>query len=109
MPRRQLAWTADLKGLVVHYNAQGHDGHYDCCGDGRAPSRLEAQGGRTDPIRIARCRYRGSILRNAYSHQLIADYCAIADATCNAWNRLVAEPGQITSLCSYPWITTVNA
>ncbi len=67
MPRRQLAWTADLKGLVIHYNAHGHDGHYDCCGDGRAPSRLEAQGGRTDPIRIARCRYRGSILRNAYS------------------------------------------
>jgi hypothetical protein len=43
------------------------------------------------------------------SHQLIADYCAIADAACNAWNRLVAEPGQIASLCSYPWIPTVNA
>ena len=42
------------------------------------------------------------------SHRLHADYDAIADAACNAWNRLVAEAGRITSLCSYPWIVKVK-
>ena len=36
------------------------------------------------------------------SHRLHADYDAIAEAACNAWNRLLAEAGRITSLCSYP-------
>ncbi len=43
------------------------------------------------------------------SHRLLVDYDAIADATCVAWNRLVAEAGRIKSLCSYPWIPQVNA
>ena len=38
------------------------------------------------------------------SHRLHADYDAIADAAARAWNRLTAEVGRITSLCSYPWI-----
>lgn len=38
------------------------------------------------------------------SHRLLDDYDAIVDAACTAWNRLTAEPGRITSLCSYPWI-----
>ena len=42
------------------------------------------------------------------SHRLHADYDAIADAACAAWNRLVAEAGRITSLCSYPWILKVK-
>ena len=42
------------------------------------------------------------------SHRLLADYDAIVDAACNAWNRLVAEAGRIKSLCSYPWIPEVN-
>ena len=29
---------------------------------------------------------------------------AIVDAACDAWQRLLAEAGRITSLCSYPWI-----
>lgn len=41
------------------------------------------------------------------SHRLHAGYDAIADAACAAWNRLVAEAGRITSLCSYPWIPQV--
>jgi DDE superfamily endonuclease len=43
------------------------------------------------------------------SHRLLADYEAIVDAACNAWNRLVAQAGRIKSLCSYPWILQVNA
>ena len=43
------------------------------------------------------------------SHRLLADYNAIVDAACNAWNRLVAEAGRIKSLCSCQWITQVNA
>jgi hypothetical protein len=43
------------------------------------------------------------------SHRLLADYNAIADAACSAWNRLVAEAGRIKSLCSHPWIPQVNA
>ena len=42
------------------------------------------------------------------SHRLLADYDAIADAACIAWNRLCAEVGRITSLCSYPWIPKVR-
>ena len=43
------------------------------------------------------------------SHRLLADYEAIADAACNAWNRLLTQAGRIKSLCSYPWIPQVNA
>jgi transposase len=43
------------------------------------------------------------------SHRLLDDYDAIVTAACKAWNRLVAEAGRITSLCSYPWIPKVNA
>ncbi len=42
------------------------------------------------------------------SHRLLNDYDAIVDATCTAWNRLKAEAGRITSLCSYPWIPRVK-
>ena len=42
------------------------------------------------------------------SHRLLADYQAIADAACRAWNRLVAETGRITLLASYPWILQVK-
>ena len=42
------------------------------------------------------------------SHRLLGDYEAIADAACHAWNRLLAETGRITSLCSYPWIEAIK-
>jgi transposase len=42
------------------------------------------------------------------SHRLLDDYDAIADAAARAWNRLTAEAGRITSLCSYPWILKVK-
>ena len=42
------------------------------------------------------------------SHRLLAHYDAIADAACNPWNRLCAEVGRLTSLCSYPWIPQVR-
>ena len=38
------------------------------------------------------------------SLRLLDDYDAIADAVCKAWNRLLAETGRITSLCSHLWI-----
>lgn len=43
------------------------------------------------------------------SHRLHADYDAIVEAACDAWNRLRNEVGRITSLCSYPWIPKVKA
>ena len=43
------------------------------------------------------------------SHRLHADYDAIVDAACQAWNRLKSELGRIKSLCSYPWIPQVKA
>jgi transposase len=43
------------------------------------------------------------------SHRLLADYDAIVEAACNAWNRLMAEAGRIKSLCAYPWIPKVSA
>jgi hypothetical protein len=42
------------------------------------------------------------------SHRLHADDAAIADAASKAWNRLVAETGRLSSLCSYPWIPGVK-
>ena len=42
------------------------------------------------------------------SLRLLNDYDAIVDAACKAWNRLRAETGRITSLCSYPWIMQVK-
>ena len=42
------------------------------------------------------------------SHRLLADYDAITDAACIAWNRLAAETGRIASLSSYPWIPKVR-
>jgi hypothetical protein len=42
------------------------------------------------------------------SHRLHDDYEAIVDAACEAWNKLAAEAGRITSLCSYPWLKKFN-
>jgi putative transposase len=41
--------------------------------------------------------------------RLWADYRAIVDAGCEAWNRLVAEPGRLRSLCHQPWIRNVSS
>ena len=41
------------------------------------------------------------------SLRVFADYRAIVDACCAAWNRLVAEPGRLRSLCDQPWIRKV--
>jgi hypothetical protein len=42
------------------------------------------------------------------SHRLLADYDAIVEAAATAWNRLAAETGRLTLLCSYPWILEVK-
>lgn len=42
------------------------------------------------------------------SHRLLADYDAIVEAAAAAWNRLLAETGRLTLLCSYPWILEVK-
>lgn len=41
------------------------------------------------------------------SLRVFKDDRAIVDACCAAWNRLVAEPGRIRSLCHQPWIAKV--
>jgi transposase len=43
------------------------------------------------------------------SLRVFADYRAIVDACCIAWNRLVAEPGRLRSLCDQPWIRKVSS
>jgi hypothetical protein len=43
------------------------------------------------------------------SLRVVADYHAIVDACCAAWNRLVAEPGRLRSLCDQPWIRNVGS
>jgi DDE superfamily endonuclease len=41
------------------------------------------------------------------SHRLLAGgYEAVRDAACAAWNALLAEPGRLRSLTSYPWLPT---
>jgi putative transposase len=43
------------------------------------------------------------------SLRVLADYRAIVDACCDAWNRLVADPGRLQSLCDQPWIRNVSS
>jgi transposase len=43
------------------------------------------------------------------SLRVFADYRAIVDACCAAWNRLVADPGRLRSLCDQPWIRNVSS
>ena len=43
------------------------------------------------------------------SHRLFADHDAVVDACCRAWNALIAEPGRIASLTSYPYLEKVNS
>ena len=38
------------------------------------------------------------------SHRLFRDLGAVVDACCAAWNRLLAEPGRLRSLTSFPWL-----
>ena len=43
------------------------------------------------------------------SLRVFRDYRAIVEACCDAWNRLVAEPGRLRSLCDQPWIKNVSS
>src|SRR3712207_6629717 len=43
------------------------------------------------------------------SLRVLADYRAIVDACCAAWNRLVADTGRLCSLCDQPWIRNVSS
>ena len=39
------------------------------------------------------------------SHRVLAGgYAAVVDAACAAWNALLAEPGRLRSLTSFPWL-----
>jgi hypothetical protein len=41
------------------------------------------------------------------SHRVLAGgYAAVVDAACAAWNALLAEPGRLRSLTSFPWLPT---
>jgi transposase len=44
-------------------------------------------------------------LRERYlSHRLFADYDAILDATCRAWNMLASETSRLSTLTNYPYL-----
>lgn len=38
------------------------------------------------------------------SHRVLEGYRAVLDATCAAWNALVAETGRLASLTAYPYL-----
>ena len=42
------------------------------------------------------------------SHRLLADYDAVVDACCEAWNALTAEAGGLQSLTAYPYLQQVK-
>ena len=49
-------------------------------------------------------------LRERYlSHRLLADYEAVVDACCDAWNALVAEVGRLRSLTAHPYLEQIKA
>ena len=43
------------------------------------------------------------------SLRVFADYRAIVDACCTAWNRLMADRGRLRSLCDQPWLQKVSS
>ena len=43
------------------------------------------------------------------SHRLLADYDAVVEACCRAWNALTGETGRAKSLCAYPYLDGINA
>jgi transposase len=43
------------------------------------------------------------------SLRVFKDYRAIVDTCCAAWNRLVAEPDRLRSLCDQPWLKKVSS
>ena len=43
------------------------------------------------------------------SLRVFGDYAAIVEACCDAWNRLVAAPDRLRSLCNQPWIRKVSS
>ena len=45
---------------------------------------------------------------NFLNSRVFADYQAIVDACCDAWNRLRAIPGQIRSITTRTWARTVD-
>ncbi len=42
------------------------------------------------------------------SHRLLADYDAVVEACCRAWNALTAETGRLHSLTAYPYLEQVR-
>jgi DDE superfamily endonuclease len=43
------------------------------------------------------------------SLRIFADYAAIVETCCDAWNQLVADPHRLRSLCDQPWIRNVSS
>ena len=41
--------------------------------------------------------------QNCLSNRVFATYNAMVDAACEAWNKLLAEPGRITSIATREW------
>jgi hypothetical protein len=44
---------------------------------------------------------------NILSHRLFDSLNHIVDVCCDAWNRVLAEPGRIRSTCGYQWASQV--
>ncbi len=42
------------------------------------------------------------------SHRLFAGFNAIVDGCCDAWTRLLAEPGRLTSLTNHPYLQKIR-
>ena len=47
--------------------------------------------------------------QNFLSNRVFADYRAIVDACCEAWNALMAMPDRIRSIATRDYASTVNA
>jgi len=43
------------------------------------------------------------------SLRAFADYRATVEACCDAWDRLVADPGRLRSLCDQTWIRNISS
>ncbi len=51
---------------------------------------------------------RTYLRQNYLSNRVFKTYTAIVDACCDAWNALVRQPDQITSISSREWAKQVT-
>jgi hypothetical protein len=60
------------------------------------------------PRSVATARPSGYLKQNYLSNRVFKTYEDIVDACCEAWNKLMAMPDRIASICTREWARAVT-